>query len=77
MDRLLAASPEFGEIWARRNVADKVQEVKLFRQKEVGLLRLHADRMWLQPGGGMRLTVFTPVDDDTAERLEHLQRLAG
>ncbi|MEU5874067.1 helix-turn-helix transcriptional regulator [Glycomyces sp. NPDC047369] len=76
VDRLLAASPEFGEIWARRNVADKVQDVKRFRQKDVGLLRLHADRMWLQPEGGMRLTVFTPVDDETAERLERLQLLA-
>lgn len=77
VDRLLAASPEFGEIWARRNVADKVQEIKLFRQKEVGLLRLRADRMWLQPGGGMRLTVFSPADDETAAKLERLRHLAG
>ncbi len=77
VDRLLAASPEFCEIWARRNVADKVKEVKLFRNREVGVLRLHADRMWLQPGGGSRLTVFSPVDDETAEKLERLRAVAG
>jgi transcriptional regulator with XRE-family HTH domain len=76
-DRLLAASPEFREIWGRRNVADKVREIKIFRNREVGMLRLHTDRMWLQPGGGSRLTVFSPVDDDTAEKLERLQAIAG
>ncbi|MDA1358624.1 helix-turn-helix transcriptional regulator [Glycomyces luteolus] len=77
VDRLLAASPEFREIWDRRNVADKVQEIKLFRNRDVGLVRLHADRLWTQPGWGMRLTVFSPADDETAEKLERLRRLAG
>nr|CAI77944.1 unknown hypothetical protein [Streptomyces ambofaciens ATCC 23877]CAI78218.1 unknown hypothetical protein [Streptomyces ambofaciens ATCC 23877]CAJ87725.1 hypothetical protein SAMT0016 [Streptomyces ambofaciens ATCC 23877]CAJ89003.1 hypothetical protein SAMT0016 [Streptomyces ambofaciens ATCC 23877] len=41
------------------------------------MLRLQADRMWLQSGGSCRLTVFSPVDDETAEKLERLHALAG
>ncbi|MEV0146014.1 MULTISPECIES: hypothetical protein [unclassified Nonomuraea] len=66
----------FGEIWGRRNVADKVKDVKVFRNRVVGVLRLHADRMWLQSGGGC-LTVFSPVDDETTEKLERLHALAA
>ena len=77
VDRLLAASPEFGEIWARRDVADKVKPIKMFRNRDVGIVRLHADRMWLQPNGGMRMTVYSPADDETAEKLERLQLLAS
>ncbi|MER5185575.1 hypothetical protein ABT009_46195 [Streptomyces sp. NPDC002896] len=49
----------------------------MFRNREVGVLRLHADRMWLQSGGGCRLTVFSPVDDESAEKLERLHALAA
>lgn len=76
-DRLLAASPEFREIWERRNVADRVKDVKIFRNRDVGVVRLHADRFWTQPGLGMRMTVFSPTDDETAEKLERLRLLAG
>jgi transcriptional regulator with XRE-family HTH domain len=75
-DRLLSASPEFREFWGRRNVADKVKDVKIFHNRHVGLLRLHSDRMWLQPGSGNRLTVFSPTDDETAEKLARLHALA-
>ncbi|WP_171074350.1 hypothetical protein [Nonomuraea sp. 160415] len=67
----------FGEIWGRRNVADKVKDVKIFRNRVVGVLLLHADWMWLQSGGGCRLTVFSPVDDETTEKLERLHALAA
>ena len=41
------------------------------------MLRLHANWMCLQSGGGCRLTVFSPVDDETAEKLERLHALAA
>ena len=66
----------FGEIWDWRNVADKAKDVKIFRTRVVGVLRLHADRMWLQSEGGCRLTVVSPVDE-TAEKLERLHALAA
>ncbi|MGX1886540.1 hypothetical protein [Streptomyces sp. NPDC055287] len=44
---------------------------------KVGVLRLLADRIWLQSGGGCRLTVFSPVDDETVEELERLYALAA
>ena len=67
----------FGEIWGRRNVADPVKDVKIFRNREVCVVRLYADRMWLQSGGGCRLTVFSPVDDETAGKLERVHALAA
>jgi len=77
IERLRTASTEFNEIWNQRNVADKVKEIKIFRNREVGLMRVRADRMWLQPGQGARLTVFSPVDEETAEKLERLRLIAG
>ncbi|WP_262496189.1 hypothetical protein [Nonomuraea sp. SYSU D8015] len=41
------------------------------------MLLLHADWMWLQSGGGRRLTVFSPVDDETTEKLERLHALTA
>ncbi|MDX3693752.1 hypothetical protein PV726_26110 [Streptomyces europaeiscabiei] len=41
------------------------------------MLRLHADRMWLRSGGGCRLTVFSPVDDETPEKSERLHAFAA
>ncbi|MEU0569754.1 hypothetical protein ABZ297_30855 [Nonomuraea sp. NPDC005983] len=67
----------FGEIWDRRNVADKVKDVKTLSNREVGVLLLHADRMWLQSRGGCRLTVFSPADDETTKSLERLHALAA
>jgi hypothetical protein len=54
-----------------------VNDVKIFRNPEVGVPRLYADRMRLQSGGGCRLTVFSPVEDETAEKLERLHALAA
>ena len=77
IDRLLAASPEFGELWGRHDVADKVRDLKIFDNGRVGLLRLHSNRMWLQPGRGTRMTVFSPADEETREKLERLTAMAS
>jgi hypothetical protein len=33
--------------------------------------------MWLQSGGGCRLAVFSPVDDEITVKLERLHALAA
>lgn len=60
--RLEAASPEFREIWARQEVVRPVSHTKLFRHKEVGLLRLSATGLWTGPNHGPRMLTYTPED---------------
>ncbi len=71
--RLEAASPEFREIWARQEVVRPVSHTKLFRHKEVGLLRLSATGLWTGPNHGPRMLTYTPDDEESRERLERLQ----
>ncbi|RSO12585.1 DNA-binding protein [Streptomyces sp. WAC 06725] len=73
--RLEAASPEFREIWARQEVVRPVSHTKLFRHKEVGLLRLSATGLWTGPNHGPRMLTYTPDDEESRERLERLQAL--
>ncbi|KWT62163.1 XRE family transcriptional regulator [Streptomyces albus subsp. albus] len=73
--RLEAASPEFREIWARQEVVRPVSHSKIFRHKEVGLLRLSATGLWTGPNHGPRMLTYTPDDEESRERLERLQAL--
>ncbi|RSO04587.1 DNA-binding protein [Streptomyces sp. WAC 06783] len=73
--RLEAVSPEFREIWARQEVVRPVSHTKLFRHKEVGLLRLSATGLWTGPNHGPRMLTYTPDDEESRERLERLQAL--
>ncbi|GAA2263579.1 hypothetical protein GCM10009853_016020 [Glycomyces scopariae] len=75
VDRLRAASDEFCEIWDRHDVAAEVKPVKVFRNRFVGEVRFAAERMWLQPKYGVRMTVFSPADPETATRLTELRAL--
>ncbi|WP_107088421.1 helix-turn-helix transcriptional regulator [Streptomyces sp. NRRL F-5755] len=73
--RLEAASSEFREIWARQEVVRPVSHSKIFRHKEVGLLRLSATGLWTGPNHGPRMLTYTPDDEESRERLERLQAL--
>ncbi|MFH9420784.1 helix-turn-helix transcriptional regulator [Streptomyces sp. NPDC017529] len=73
--RLEAASPQFREIWARQEVVRPVSHSKLFRHKDVGLLRLSSTGLWTGPKHGPRMLTYTPEDDESRERLERLQEL--
>ncbi|MFI0778116.1 helix-turn-helix transcriptional regulator [Streptomyces sp. NPDC021212] len=74
--RLEEASPEFREIWARHEVLRPGDKIKLFRQSEVGVLRLTSTSLWTGPNQGPKLLTYTPVDTETRERLERLHALA-
>ncbi|MEU8823414.1 helix-turn-helix transcriptional regulator [Streptomyces sp. NPDC048636] len=75
--RLEEASPEFREIWARHEVLRPSDKVKLFRQSQVGILRLSATSLWTGPNQGPKLLTYSPADAETRERLERLRELAS
>ncbi|MYW65569.1 helix-turn-helix domain-containing protein [Streptomyces sp. SID8379] len=80
VDELLAVSPEFRELWERRDVAPMVSHVKryLHPEPDIGLLRLEHRHMWLAPDGdGHRVVAYLPADDETDERLEKLAARTG
>jgi MmyB-like transcription regulator ligand binding domain len=70
--RLQTASPEFTAMWERHEVAGPEAHHKRFRQPQVGLLRLDYTYLWLGPSLGTRMITYTPVDEETARRLERL-----
>ncbi|MEU1787887.1 helix-turn-helix transcriptional regulator [Streptomyces sparsogenes] len=75
LKRCQDASPEFREVWARHEVLRPGNKVKAFRQARVGLLRLTATTLWTGPNPGPKVTVYTPVDGESHERLEKLHAL--
>ncbi|NIY65287.1 helix-turn-helix transcriptional regulator [Streptomyces malaysiensis] len=74
--RLEDASPEFREIWARHEVVRPGDKIKVYRQPEVGIVRLAATSLWTGPQQGPKLLTYTPADAETHERLERLHALA-
>ena len=76
LSRLEAASPEFGEIWARHEVVGPGGRTKLFRNARVGLLRLDHTDLWLGPSAGPRLVTYVPADGESRQGLERLLDLS-
>lgn len=75
LKRCQDASPKFREVWARHEVLRPGNRVKVFRQAEVGTLRLGTTSLWTGPESGPKLVAYTPVDDETREGLEKLHAL--
>ncbi|WP_240150884.1 MULTISPECIES: helix-turn-helix transcriptional regulator [Streptomyces] len=73
--RLTEASPEFREIWARHEVVRSVSKTKIFRNAQVGTLQLVATNFWTGPNPGPRLLSYTPVDEESRQRLVRLAEL--
>lgn len=74
--RLETASPEFREIWARHEVVGPGGRTKLFRNAQVGLVRLDHTDLWLGPSTGPRMVTYVPADEESRERLERLHAFA-
>ncbi len=74
--RLEAASPEFREVWARHAVVGPANGTKLFRNAEVGLLRLDHTDLWLGPSTGPRLVSYVPADEESRRGVERLTESA-
>ncbi|MDQ0683743.1 hypothetical protein QFZ56_002706 [Streptomyces achromogenes] len=74
--RLQAESPEFRENWERYEVVVGRSKTKEFRNPHVGLLTLTHTDLWLSPDHGARMVTYTPVDEESRERLEKLHAYA-
>ncbi|GAA3593207.1 helix-turn-helix transcriptional regulator [Kribbella ginsengisoli] len=71
-ERLLVNSPLFAELWQRYDVAAPSAKIKVIDNEKVGLLRVEAVNLWVSQAAGMRLTTYTPVDDESEAKLNTL-----
>lgn len=69
---LRAASPEFAEMWAAQDVAVPVTRVKHLRNATVGDIAMSVTGFGVTDAPGLRMTVYTPVDDASRDRVERL-----
>jgi transcriptional regulator with XRE-family HTH domain len=74
--RLKAESPEFVAMWEQHEVKALENLTKRYLSPEVGLMRFHYTNMWFGPHPGLRMTVYTPVDEDSWEKVRTLRSLA-
>jgi transcriptional regulator with XRE-family HTH domain len=72
--RLQCSSAEFGEVWARHDVQETENRIKIFRHPTAGLLKLDYTYLWLGRRLGTRIVTYTPADAETAARLDQLHR---
>ncbi|GAA3134881.1 helix-turn-helix transcriptional regulator [Planomonospora alba] len=70
--RLSAVSPEFARMWATHDVARPGSRMKLFQHCAVGLIRTVSTSMALPSPPEARMVVYTPVGDDSRERVAWL-----
>jgi transcriptional regulator with XRE-family HTH domain len=70
--RLMAASPEFTDLWERRDIEDAGQIRKELDHPVAGLLRLESSAMRMPARPDLTIVLHTPLDEDTAARLEWL-----
>ncbi|NUS17064.1 MAG: helix-turn-helix domain-containing protein [Streptomyces sp.] len=75
--RLQQDSPEFRQAWERHEVLRPGSHVKRYLNPEVGLLAFDFSHLWLGPQDGPRMTVYSPADEVTRERLEQLGRIVS
>jgi transcriptional regulator with XRE-family HTH domain len=74
---MLAASPEFAEIWREHPLAGPYCEPKRLRHPELGMLELHGQSL-IDPGGDQTLLVFTATPgSESYDRLQHLSVLGA
>jgi len=70
--RLSERSPEFVELWERRDVQSPQNRVKTLINDRVGPLRLDHTSLWFGPNLGVRMVTYTPADAETRSRLDAL-----
>jgi transcriptional regulator with XRE-family HTH domain len=70
--RLEAASPAFAEAWAAQDVAQPTSIVKELRHAGVGPITVTSTSFAVQAVPGARMTVYTPVDDQSKKALARL-----
>ncbi|WP_344281798.1 helix-turn-helix transcriptional regulator [Actinomadura napierensis] len=69
VQRLQAANPEFGRLWADHDIAMPGPRIKVFRHHAVGEIRTRATSMDITGSAGARLVVYTPTDEESRARV--------
>jgi transcriptional regulator with XRE-family HTH domain len=67
--RLCAVSPEFAKLWGRHEVAMPAVRTRLFAHPHVGTLAFQVTDLEVAPLPDLRITVYTPADEETRSRL--------
>jgi hypothetical protein len=72
--RLTELSPEFAGLWARHEVCEAEQRLRIFLDAEAGELRFTINELQVSAVPGMYFIVYTPRDEDTRAGLARLAR---
>lgn len=67
--RLARLSPEFAELWSRHEVSHPKPRTLTFLHPQAGSLRFTATELDVADLNEARITVYTPLDDNTRTRL--------
>jgi transcriptional regulator with XRE-family HTH domain len=76
VSRLCAESPEFARMWAMHDVARPGNRTKIF-DHPAGLIRVTSTSLALSSPPETRIVVYSPMDDESRERLEWIQAHPG
>jgi transcriptional regulator with XRE-family HTH domain len=67
--RLRRESPEFDALWRRHDVQPMRNMTKRFRHHDLGVLNFDYTYVWLGRHSELRMTTYTPADEETATKL--------
>lgn len=70
--RLRQESSEFAALWERHDVQPMVNLTKRFRHPVLGLLSFDYTYVWLGQRSELRMTTYTPADEETEAKLPSL-----
>ena len=73
--RLLELSAEFAEIWARHEVAEPMPRLRRYNHPDAGEVTLVNTELIIAARPDLRLTVSTPADAETWQRLPLTRRI--
>jgi hypothetical protein len=68
--RLQAESPCFAELWRHHDVNPELSPTKRYLHPEVGLLTFNFTYLYLGRRSESRLSVYTPANPETAEKIQ-------
>ncbi|GII81093.1 transcriptional regulator [Sphaerisporangium rufum] len=74
---LRAASPAFDRMWREHQVAGPGSRTKTFRHPVAGLVRTSTTSMALSGAPEARMVVYTPLDQDSRDKMAWLRDQAG
>jgi hypothetical protein len=75
--RLAGLSPEFAGLWARHEVAAPAPRTLRFQLPGTGLMTFTRTELDVLSASDLRIAAYTPVDDNTRERLPGTRRRLG